>query len=765
MHETGRNAKACYRLAKTQMALENYNEAVETLEAILATEESDATKGQRKALQDLLTESKSHFGEEETDMTQDSSIKFDKRDVSIREFKIMKELGVGNFSEVHSCQHKKTGEIFALKIITKKRAAELAKRQHPNVYNEIQMERRTLLERLPPHDYIVRMYHAFQDYNSLYYLMDLYTENTDLWSMIRHKDKMVGVHRSLIKVYLAEILDALQHMHSHGIVHRDLKPENILLSDTGHVIVIDFGTAKDLIQTDLNGPEFVGTPDFMSPEAVQGVSGPDEEEKAEKEGRIGADHTADLWALGGVAFILFTGMTPFWSPSPYLTFLRIKRGNLYRPWGIADDDAWDLIHRLMHNTPEKRLGADCFQVTVGESGVRTMKQCEGGYDVIRNHPYFSESTKEECSVPNEEGSGSSSSQKSPNVFESTNNTTPIPSLADLCIPAIAELVRKDSLDLELCDAHPPGDGSSHDMLRLNPRDRKCVMHMLDRLQILSEPRVYRRFFSSQIDFRLDKIRKDTHDYVGLAQMNDNQGRFPNAGNDDPYAKPVELDPIKFVHLTNPLLVKHLNANCDQDTRKKWTKLLKKSIATINRTRPKVVVASGFVDDACRKLLARISDSIPVVVHGGSTFFSFWLCGAQGLMLRSGDLIGGDVQAAQMSWIREQLEQSRMSKHQVFAFVDCDPRQLPPSTMKRLARGRTSCILGSSQEEPFASEVEYRIHDGIDDASVRSTDSDEDEKDNYTTGILGTNENGLRWITIEEHGKWQNHFSSVKLPAA
>ena len=57
-------------------------------------------------------------------------------------------------------------------------------------------------------------------------------------------------------------------MHARGIVHRDLKPENILLNQFGHVIVIDFGTAKDLLQTDLNGPEFVGTPDFMAPESV-----------------------------------------------------------------------------------------------------------------------------------------------------------------------------------------------------------------------------------------------------------------------------------------------------------------------------------------------------------------------------------------------------------------------------------------------------------------------------------------------------------------
>jgi serine/threonine protein kinase len=68
----------------------------------------------------------------------------------------------------------------------------------------------------------------------------------------------------------------------------------------GHVILIDFGTAKDLIVTDLNGPEFVGTPDFMSPEAV----------KETKNGN-GCDFTADLWAFGVVLYQLYAGALPF----------------------------------------------------------------------------------------------------------------------------------------------------------------------------------------------------------------------------------------------------------------------------------------------------------------------------------------------------------------------------------------------------------------------------------------------------------------------
>lgn len=66
-------------------------------------------------------------------------------------------------------------------------------------------------------------------------------------------------------------------------------------------MLIDFGTAKDLVHTDLNGPEFVGTPDFMSPEAVK---------EFEKDGP-GCDFTSDLWTFGAVLYQLYAGALPF----------------------------------------------------------------------------------------------------------------------------------------------------------------------------------------------------------------------------------------------------------------------------------------------------------------------------------------------------------------------------------------------------------------------------------------------------------------------
>lgn len=807
-----RYIKAAFRLAKTQLALNKFDAAKASIKAALhaideiqvaeenqtfvnqdgssntVTEEgtvpvtlldtdgtsttsttahaksSDSANNQRKALEDLWNQVESAALAKENEKPE-TSIKLVKRPISIKEFEKGRALGYGNFSEIVIVQHKVTREQFALKMIVKKQAADLAKRQHPNVYNEIQMERRILIERLPLHRNIVRMFHAFQDYNTLYFLTELHTAWGDLWSELQwivsepvgdgtfvEKKYMTGCHPSQAVHWMWQLVDALEHMHRHGIVHRDLKTENILLNERGHVVVVDFGTAKDLLVTDLNGPEFVGTPDFMPPEAVSGTSGMEEASAAVERGEIGAVHTADLWAMGAMLYIMQTGRTPFWSPSPYLAFLKIKRSNLRRPECIVDDSTWDLIQNLMKHDPTQRLGADAFELICANegqnSGKRRIETKAGGYDMIRNHPYFD-------------------SVRVMNDVEREN--TVIPSLRDLCIRSVATAAYQDSLDVELCDQFRPGDGSPHDMTRLHPVDLASVMHVLDRRKLLRDPRLYERFFVDSVASRLDKVREGTHEFVGLTQMNDEQGKPPKAFVNDPYSTPVAVGEINVVQITSPLLNKSMNQSCDDETRQLWVKQFKKCIANINRTRPRLVVASGFIDAKCRKLLARVNESIPVVAHNGFTYFTFWMLGVQCIALQGNAMEEG---SDQVTWLRELLEQSRISKHPLFGFVDTDPWDIPMPVLKRLARGRTLALYGASRADAFSSIITYEANEKVgtskkddnDDAnenvSIRSDES-EDDSIKFAMKLEGTNENGLRWIHVdEEPDKWQADFKHV-----
>ncbi|KAF0718849.1 Aste57867_1447 [Aphanomyces stellatus] len=264
-----------------------------------------------------------------------SSVKESTTKPSASDFTLERELGQGNFSKVYLARHKATQETFAVKLIEKARIMRM-KIRHPNIFNEVNMEK-TVLNMLR-HPNIIRLYHTYQDASNLYYLME-YVENGELWDALNFQGKQIGCTEPLAQFYAADMVNALEYMASRHIVHRDLKPENMIVGkDDGHIRIVDFGTAKNLSDISLNGPNFVGTPEYMSPETIENQS---------------VDCTSDLWALGCILYQLLAGETPFQGGSPYLTFLRVKAGTYDVP-GFFSPDAVDLLAQLLQKDPKAR---------------------------------------------------------------------------------------------------------------------------------------------------------------------------------------------------------------------------------------------------------------------------------------------------------------------------------------------------------------------------------------------------------------------------
>ncbi|GMF65044.1 unnamed protein product [Phytophthora lilii] len=192
------------------------------------------------------------------------------------------------------------------------------------------------------HPNIIRLYQTFQDDNNLYFLLEL-LDGGELLSHLLHEGRQLGLDEDLARFYLADVVNAVEYMHANQVLHRDLKPENIVVcKDTGgHLKLIDFGTAKNLTDSALNGPNFVGTPEYMPPETI------DNKEPT---------YASDMWAFGCIVYQLLTGETPFSGGSAYLTFLRVQDGGYYVP-DYLSDEAKDLIGKLLQKDPKERLGS------------------------------------------------------------------------------------------------------------------------------------------------------------------------------------------------------------------------------------------------------------------------------------------------------------------------------------------------------------------------------------------------------------------------
>jgi serine/threonine-protein kinase len=164
---------------------------------------------------------------------------------------------------------------------------------------------------------------------------------------------------------LVQVCRGLQHAHDLGVIHRDLKPENVMLVEDGRrstvdgrpltvdrrpssrAVVMDFGLAKrrrasaevvKLTQTGI----VLGTPEFMSPEQIRGRP---------------LDPRSDIYAVGVLAFELFTGQLPFTGKDAQATMMARLRGlparlRQFRPDLPARLDA--VLMRAMALAPEDR---------------------------------------------------------------------------------------------------------------------------------------------------------------------------------------------------------------------------------------------------------------------------------------------------------------------------------------------------------------------------------------------------------------------------
>nr|CAB3493502.1 unnamed protein product [Digitaria exilis] len=250
---------------------------------------------------------------------------------SIDDFEIIKPISRGAFGRVFLAKKRTTGDLFAIKVLRK---ADMIRK---NAVESILAERDILITVRNP--FVVRFFYSFTSRENLYLVME-YLNGGDLYSLLRN---LGCLDEDVARVYLAEVVLALEYLHSMHIVHRDLKPDNLLIAHDGHIKVWR--------------------------------------------------HAHDWWSVGVILFELIVGIPPFNAEHPQFDSVAVAASqglldilkisipytifdnilNRKIPWPHVPEemslDARDLIDKLLTEDPHQRLGAN-------------------GASEVKQHPFF-----------------------------------------------------------------------------------------------------------------------------------------------------------------------------------------------------------------------------------------------------------------------------------------------------------------------------------------------------------------------------------------
>ena len=185
--------------------------------------------------------------------------------------------------------------------------------------------------------FLAKLHWTLQDPIHLFMVID-YLGGGDMFNHIKTNGRLPI---EAVQIYAGEIYLALAALHDHDIVYRDLKPENILLDFEGHVVLADFGFAKQIPGVTKT---FCGTPSYIAPEVIL---------------RKEYGTQIDWWAFGILIFEMLSGCSPFQDESSRKTYDRIVSGRIRwppNPRKYFSEEAEDLILSLLNLNPTKRLG-------------------------------------------------------------------------------------------------------------------------------------------------------------------------------------------------------------------------------------------------------------------------------------------------------------------------------------------------------------------------------------------------------------------------
>ena len=211
-------------------------------------------------------------------INKESFITINKGDIT-QFYQVIKKIGEGAYGKIYKVKNKQSGDIRAMKQITKSKIPDITKFQ-----TEIQ------ILSMVDHPNIVRLFEVIEDDKYFNLLQELCTggELYKKYQTTQLKEKEIA------KIF-NQIMSAVAYCHEKGIVHRDLKLENILLSKTNLLKIIDFGLSSyydsnKLLSTPC-GSLCYASPELLSGQKYDGI-------------------LIDIWSVGVILYAMLCGYLP-----------------------------------------------------------------------------------------------------------------------------------------------------------------------------------------------------------------------------------------------------------------------------------------------------------------------------------------------------------------------------------------------------------------------------------------------------------------------
>ncbi len=221
-------------------------------------------------------------------------------DLWMDRYRIDKEIGRGAMGRVMLAKDEMVGETVILKFMHPELTSEEASRER--FLREVKYSRKI------SHPNVIRIHDMLFKDNLSAISME-YFESRGLDEYLREK-KHFDVREGLD--ILLQVANGMAAAHAQDVIHRDLKPSNILMNEDGLVKIVDFGIASASSNTDstlTKTGSIIGTPAYLSPERAKGLD---------------ADHRSDIYALGIIAYGMFTGQLPYTGEPMSLLFQHLE---------------------------------------------------------------------------------------------------------------------------------------------------------------------------------------------------------------------------------------------------------------------------------------------------------------------------------------------------------------------------------------------------------------------------------------------------------